>query len=271
MMRWKIDQVIGRWLVVMILVAPRVVAADVQAPSKAVVVESSGEPDDRSDWPPPMETFMPFYWLGIDQLEWRGNDGVDEFRWDLQGWWGIDENKLWLKSEGEQTTSGASSADAEIQILYSRMVSAYWDVQVGARQDFLFGSDPDRERTFAVLAVEGLAPLWFEIEPSLFVSDAGDVSFRVTTTYDIYVTQRLVAQPRFELNAAVQDASKFGVQRGVNDVELGLRVRYEIRREFAPYIGLNWLRQLGNTANLARRKAEDVDLLGVVVGLRIQY
>lgn len=235
---------------------------------------AAADPDPSSgdaEWPPPIDPSLRFYWLGIDQLEWRGNDGQDLFRWDLQGWWGSDQNKLWMKSEGERSTEGRSSGDAEIQLLYSRMVAPYWDVQLGVRQDFLFGAGPDRERTFAVLGLQGLAPYWFEVEPALFVSDDGDVSLRLTGTYDLYVTQRLVAQPRFELNAAFQDARKFGVESGVNDVELGLRLRYEIRREFAPYVGINWQRLVGDTEDLARREGEDVDVLGFVAGVRIQF
>ncbi len=214
---------------------------------------------------------MLFHSVRIDQLEWRAQEGADLFRWDVQGWWGGDQNKLWLKSEGESTLSGRLQGDAEIQLLYSRMIAPFWDAQVGVRQDFLYSGGADHERTFAVLTVDGLAPFWFELEPSLFVSDAGDVSFRLTTTYDLYVSQRLVLQPRFELNAAVQDVRKFGVQSGLNDVELGLRLRYEIHRDFAPYVGFNWLRQIGDTADLARDEGDDVDQLGFVAGLRIQF
>jgi copper resistance protein B len=236
----------------------------------ALNAHATAPEEPHPDWPAPMESSMKFYSMQFDQLEWRVNDGADEFRWDLQGWWGTDENKLWLKSEGEANTSGASGGDAEFQLLYSRMISPYWDAQVGIRQDVLFGGGT-RQRTFAVLGLEGLAPFWFDVEPALFISDDGDVSFRLTTTYDLYVTQRLVAQPRFEMNAAAQDARKFGVESGVNDVELGLRLRYEIRREFAPYVGVHWSRQLGDTADLARSEGEDVGVIGFVLGVRIGF
>ena len=233
--------------------------------------QASDPTEIPADWPAPVDTSMRFYWLGIDQLEWRGNDGPDALRWDLQGWWGTDRHKAWLKSEGEQSTEGPSAGDAEVQLLYSRMIAPFWDAQIGVRQDFLFGAGPNRERTFGVLGLQGLARYWFELEPSLFVSDDGDVSFRLAGTYDLYVTQRLVAQPRLELNAAASDASRFGIESGVNDIELGLRLRYEIRREFAPYLGVNWLRRLGDTADLARNEGEEIDVVGVVVGIRIQF
>lgn len=132
-------------------------------------------------------------------------------------------------------------------------------------------SGPDRARTFAVIGVQGLAPYWFEVTPALFISDDGDVSARLTASYDLLFTQRFIVQSRIEVNAAAQDARKFGVESGFNDVELGLRFRYEIRREFAPYIGVNWLRKLGDTADLAREEGDDVDALGVVVGFRLWF
>ncbi len=225
----------------------------------------------EADWPEPMDTSMTFYWLQLDQLEWRLNDGPDVFRWDLQGWWGSDENKLWLKSEGEQNTTGRSGGDAEIQLLYSRMISSFFDAQLGLREDILNGPGEDRERTFAVLGFEGLAPYWFEVEPAVYVSHKGDVSFRLTSSYELNLTQRLVAQPRLEVNAAVQKVRNFGVGSGINDVELGLRLRYEVRREIAPYVGINWLRLVGDTADLARDDEEDRDVLSFVAGVRFQF
>ena len=227
----------------------------------------TGAPED---WPEPMPEMIHWYLLA-DQLEYRLNDGDDLVRWDAEGWLGGDTHRVWLKSEGEVRTTGPSGGDAEIQLLYGYNFAPFWDFQIGARQDFLFGSGPDRERTFAAIGVEGLAPYWFELSPTLFVSDDGDVSARLTGTYDVLLTQRLIAQPRVELNVAAQDAEKFGIERGFNDIELGLRLRYEIRREFAPYVGVNWLRKLGNTADLARREGEDASVVGFVAGLRIWF
>jgi len=238
------------------------------SPVGATAETPAGAP---TDWPEPILDSNLRYFVLVDQLEFRGNDGDDLVRWDSEGWLGGDYNKLWFKTEGEVRTSGPSGGDAEFQILYGRTFAPFWDFQVGVRQDVLFGSGPDRERTFAVLGVEGLAPYWFEVTPALFISDDGDVSVRFTATYDLLFTQRLIAQPRIEVNAAAQDARKFGVESGFNDIELALRLRYEIRREFATYIGVNWLRKLGDTADLAREEGEDVDALGVVVGIRLWF
>ena len=206
-----------------------------------------------------------------DQLEYRANEGVNTFRWDVQGWLGTDYNKLWVKTEGEQRLSRDHGGDAEVQALYSRLISPFWDFQVGVRYDKVYGAGPDPSRAFAVIGVQGLAPYLFELEPALFVSEDGDVSARITGTYDLLVTQRLVAQPRFETNIAAQEVKKFEVGSGINDVSLGLRLRYEIKREFAPYIGVSWQRKLGNTADLARAEGTGIDNLSFVAGVQLWF
>lgn len=122
-----------------------------------------------------------------------------------------------------------------------------------------------------MFGLEGLAPYWFELAPALFVSEHGDISARLAATYDVLLTQRLILQPRLDLNAALQDAPKFGVGSGLNNVEAGLRLRYEIRREFAPYVGVTWIRQLGQTADLSRAAGSPVDDLRFVLGLRLWW
>jgi copper resistance protein B len=143
--------------------------------------------------------------------------------------------------------------------------------QVGGRYQRVSDKRSDHSRGFGVLGVQGLAPYWFNIEPALFISQDGDVSARLEAEYELLLTQRLIAQPRLEVNVAAQEVKKFGVGQGFNDVELGLRLRYEIRRQFAPYIGVSWTRLLGDTADLARQEGSQVDNLAFVVGVRIWY
>jgi len=209
--------------------------------------------------------------LLIDQLEYGVSDGHDVWRWDIDGWLGTDVHRLVLKSEGERSASGDVEGEAEAQLLYARPLSPYWDLQLGLRQDVLFGPGTDRERTFAVLALEGLAPQWIELETSLFVSDDGDASLRVEAVHDLYITQRLVAQTRAELDAAFSDATRFGVRSGLGELELGLRLRYEMRRELAPYVGINWTRKLGGTADLARDSDEETDDFEILAGIRLWF
>jgi copper resistance protein B len=218
--------------------------------------------------PHPAETYA---MLLFDQLEYAASDGADLLRWDVDGWIGGDEQRLVLKSEGERNANGESEGDLELQLLYARPLTPFWQLQVGVRQDVLYGSGPNEERTSAVIGLEGTAPQWIDLEPMLFVSDEGDTSLRIEATHDLYVTQRWVAQSRLELEAAFSNATRFGVKSGLNDLELGLRLRYEVRRELAPYLGLTWTRKLGNTKDLARRQGDEVDDFSLLLGLRFWF
>ena len=120
-----------------------------------------------------------------------------------------------------------------------------------------------------MVGLEGLAPYFFEVEPALFVSYKGDVSARFTGSYDLLLTQRLVAQPRLETNVAVQRVEDWGVGAGLNDIELGLRLRYEIRREIAPYVGVNWTQRYGAAADFARAEGGSASEANVVFGIRL--
>lgn len=207
----------------------------------------------------------------VDLLEYSLDDGPDAVRWDVEGWVGGDWNRVWLRTEGNQRFAGGDRGEAEAQLLYSRLVAPYWELQVGVRHQRLYGTGPDESRTFLSLGFEGLAPYWFDVEPFLFVSENGDVSARLAATYDLFLTQRLILQPRFEIDLAAQDVEEFGVGAGVNDVELGLRLRYEIRREWAPYVGVSWVRKVGRTADLARREGEVVGDVSFVAGVRLWF
>ena len=222
-------------------------------------------------WPEPVEDNQIYSLIMADQLEYRANAGPDTLRWDVQGWVGTDYNKFWVKTEGENFSSDADEGEGEFQLLYSRMIAAFWDIQTGLRYESVYGDGPDIDRSFAVLALQGLAPYRFEVESSLFLSEKGDLSARLSTTYEILFSQRLILQPRFEINLAAQQVEKFGVGRGINDIELGLRLRYEIRREFAPYVGISWRRILGDSADMARDEDVQVDNLSLVAGVRLWF
>lgn len=224
------------------------------------------------NWPEPIEDSMRFGFLLFDQLEYRmKNNADDTVRWDVQSWYGGDYNRLWMKTEGEWRTGGERGGEAEVQALYSRLIAPFWDLQAGLRYDQFSGAGFDRSRGFAVLGIQGLARYRFELEPALFISQDGDVSARLTATYDILLTQRLILQPRLDFDAAVQSAEKFGVGEGVNSLGLGLRLRFEIRREFAPYVGVHWLSRFGETADIARRGGGRADDLAVVFGVRLWF
>ena len=202
--------------------------------------------------------------LNLGEYQWR--DGEDGYRWDGQAWIGGDIHRLVIKSEGEAgVRTGVESA--EIQALYSRAITPYFDVQVGVRQDF----EPQPRRTYAVLGVEGVAPYWFDVNGALFLSNHGEVLGRLEGSYDLRLTQRLILQPRVETNLAAENIPEIGVGSGVSNVELGLRLRYEIKREFAPYVGISFDRRLGDTADFARARGEDPSQTSIVFGLRAWF
>lgn len=194
--------------------------------------------------------------------EYQARAGADGYRWDGQAWFGGDIHRLVLKSEGEGTR-GEGVGAAELQALYSRAIGVYTDLQVGIRQDF----EP-RARTYATVGFETLLPYWFDVEGAAFLSDRGELLGRLGGLYDLRLTNRLVLQPRAELNFAAQDTAATRTGSGLSNAELGLRLRYEIRREFAPYVGVSWDRKLGRTADYARADGDDVEATSLVVGVR---
>ncbi|TZG29578.1 copper resistance protein B [Sphingomonas montanisoli] len=196
----------------------------------------------------------------------QARKGSDGYRWDGEGWFGGDINRLTIKTEGEGARRGGVEA-AEIQALYSRAIGPYFNLQAGIRHDFR----PDPSRTYAVVGVEGLAPYWFEVEAAAFLSDKGDVLGRFEAYYDQRLTQRLVLQPRVELNLAAQDVSENRIGAGLSSAELGLRLRYEITRQFAPYVGVSHEAKVGQTARYARADGDDPKSTGFVAGIRIWF
>lgn len=184
--------------------------------------------------------------------------------WDLDGWIGTDENKLWLKSEGE--SSDGKLEQAESWALYSRNIAEFWDAQAGLRHD----TQPD-SATYLALGFDGLAPYFFETEAHLFVSDEGDVSARLRQENDFLLTQRLILQPYAEINLSAQDVEEQEIGGGFTEGEIGLQTRYEITRKFAPYIDLRYERKFGETASIAEDEGEDKDDFITVLGIRFMF
>ncbi len=207
------------------------------------------------------------YFVLADRFEYQSNEGSPTLLFDGQGWWGTDRNRLWIKSEIEYDFDVNRFEEAELQALWSRPIARYFDVQAGVRRDF----EPDPSRTYGVLGIQGLAPYWFEIDAALFVSGHGDLSARIEAEYDLLITQRLVLQPRTELNFAAQSVDELNIGSGLSTAELGLRLRYEIKRQFAPYVGVTWTRSVGETADFVRADGEDPGALSFVAGLRFWF
>ena len=201
--------------------------------------------------------------LLLDQFEYRAGSGRDGYKWDAQGWYGGDHDRFWIKTEGEGSF-GERPEQAEIQALYSRALDPWFNLQVGVRHDFR----PDPERTHLVVGIEGLAPYWFEMDGALFLSDKGDLTARFEAEYDQRITRKMILQPAIEFNLSAQDAPKIGLGSGLTSIEAGLRLRYEFVPEFAPYIGVEYERKFGDTADFARHAGESVGGWSFLIGMR---
>lgn len=208
---------------------------------------------------------MQIFWFQGDRLEYRARAGEDGYLWDVQGYYGGDIDKFWFKSEGEGSF-GEPIEDVEVQALYSRAIGPFFDLQAGIRQDL---TGP--ERTHAVLGVQGLAPYMFEVDAAAFLSTKGDLTARIEAEYDQRITQRLILQPRAEMNLSAQDIPELGIGSGIDNLELGLRLRYEIVPEFGPYIGVEQEWKLGGSRDYAHAAGEDASVTNYVVGVRFWF
>ncbi len=209
---------------------------------------------------------MTFSQLMVDRLEYRANKGANGYAWEGEGWIGGDINRFAFKTEGEGEVGGPLES-AEVQALYSRAIDPWWNVVAGVRHDIR----PQPQRSYATVGIEGLAPYWFEVEGQAFVSTKGDVHLRMEGSYDQRITQRLILQPAAEVNIAAQDVPELGIGSGISNIELGLRLRYEFAREFAPYVGVHWERKLGDTARYARADGESASTASLVMGIRFWF
>jgi copper resistance protein B len=204
-----------------------------------------------------MDDAARFGMIAIDRLEWR--EGNDAIGWEGTAWYGGDYDKLMLKSEGDWIDNETTHTRTEL--LWDRVVSSWWSAQAGIRYDS--GDGPSR--TWAALGIEGLAPYWIDMEATLYIGESGRTALRFEGSHDMRLTQRLILQPQLELNVYGKDDIERGIGSGLSNLEAGLRLRYEFRREFAPYIGVHWKRLFGDTADLASDDSESEFVAGFKV------
>jgi copper resistance protein B len=251
--------------------------------SKAsVTVGSSAKQEGRpskfsppGDWPAPVNDQEHRLFTLIDVLEYRpstgGSRGHDDYRWDIVGCYGGDYNRLWFKSEGQKDTAFKADYDVDFQLLYGRFIRKYFDLQMGGRVETQSFKGSNVTRGLGVIGIEGLVPYNYDFESSLFIDQNGAVSARLAFTKDLLLTQRLILQTRFETNAAVQRVEEFTTGSGLNNLEFGGRLRYEIRREFAPYVGISLDRSFGETATLVRQEGGNPSQVRFVLGVRAWF
>jgi copper resistance protein B len=204
------------------------------------------------------------YQVLFDQLEWQGDDSGG-FTFENTSWFGGDVNRLWIRADAESKDGDVENAS--VDALWGRSFSRWWDFVLGMRQDFRPG-DP---QAWAAVGVQGLAPQWFEIEATAYVGAEGRTRAEFEVEYDLSLTQRLKLQPLVELDMYGKDDPERGISAGFSSLEAGFRVRYEVRREFAPYLGITWDRKLFGTADLARDRGDDASHVAIAFGVRTWF
>ena len=201
----------------------------------------------------------------IDKLEWQDADQGSALSWEANGWVGGNVDRLWLRSEGERLNGVTESA--ELQALWGHSIGPWWDVVGGVRQDFKPGSP----QTWAAVGVQGMALYDFETQATAFLGEGGQTALRLEGDYDILLTNRLILQPTAEVNLYGRNDPQRGTGSGISDAEVGLRLRYEIYREFAPYVGVTWNHLYGKTADYASDEGEDSSETRLVLGVRMWF
>tara|TARA_R110001606_G_scaffold288212_4_gene436374 strand:- start:5020 stop:6084 length:1065 start_codon:yes stop_codon:yes gene_type:complete len=209
-----------------------------------------------------------FWAVLFDRLEYsdglsRGVDGAGQY--DMQAWYGLDYDRLVVKAEGELVDN--SVQESETELLWGHAISTFWDSQLGVKLDTAEG--PSRQ--WLALGIQGLAPYWFEVDANLYVGSQGHVAISVEAEYELLITQRLILQPRVAVSAFSKDDLENGVGKGLSSVTAGLRLRYEFSRKFAPYLGVEWTGQYGNTADLATLEGKPTRQTQVVAGARFWF
>ncbi|MDA3908257.1 MAG: copper resistance protein B [Sulfurimonas sp.] len=196
----------------------------------------------------------------VDNLEYQYND-EKSVSWDTYAYIGYDLNKMYIYSEGEKAKD-SSSANSENQLVYSRAITPYWDIQIGAAYDKTENSD----QTWGVIGVQGLAPYFFETRAVILVADDGNIGFRAESEYEALITQKLILTPSVALSAYTQNNENMAIGSGLSNLKVGARLRYEFIREFAPYVGVEWSKNFGNTDDYSA-----LDEVYATVGLRFWF
>lgn len=242
----------------------------------ATITLSVAQAEDGYDapdgWPAPMAEHN-MAMAQFDRLEYAMPDkGHEELVWDFQAWYGGDVNRVYLKSEGENVQGDGEDAEFEsLELLYSRLIADFWELQGGVGYQGGVFSDDHAERTYGVIGLQGVMPYGIETDVALQVSDEGDISASLEGEYDLRLTQRLYLQPRTEIVVAGSEVEAFGVGEGLNSVRIGMRLGYEVTRRIAPYVGAYWEKQYGDTADLTRASGDSSEDTGVVAGVRLMF
>lgn len=235
------------------------------------VFEFAESPPPKS-FPDPVNDNALYTFVLLDQLEYRvQEEGKDQLGWEGQAWAGYDFDRIWLKTEGEAVFDGTDEGESENDLLYSRLITPFWYLQAGVQYANEWDGSTYDDRYSAVLALQGMAPGMFEVDGSIYLSDDGDVTATLEAEYDLRITQRLVLQPRTELAFAAQDIPERQIGAGMTSMDLDLRLRYEVTRKFAPYVGVRYSVLTGETQDIAAAAGNETDQLFFVAGVRLAF
>ena len=229
--------------------------------------------DERDAAFPELSTSMsqqmpddPVYWMVLfDELEWQDQRDGDVLSWDVNAWIGTDKNRVLLRAEGQREEG--RTTENRLEVLWAHPVAAYWDLVAGMRMD----TEPGTTRNYLGIGVQGLAPQWLHVEATAWAGERGQTAATLKLEYELLLTNRLILAPKFETNIYGKDDAVNEIGNGLSDIKAGLRLRYEIRREFAPYVGIEWTGKFGDTADLARSNDEAVRDAYLVAGLRFWF
>ncbi|MEO8223774.1 MAG: copper resistance protein B [Gammaproteobacteria bacterium] len=201
----------------------------------------------------------------LDRFEWQDADAGSALAWNLQAWVGTDKHRLLLRAEGDRVAG--NTEENRLELLWSQPLNSRWDLVAGLRQDL----EPASARSYAAFGVQGLAPGWVHLEGTAYLGERGQTAATLEATTDVLLTNRLLLTPRLEVQAYGRDDETNGIGSGLAEIAVGLRLRYEIRREFAPYVGAEWTRKTGDTAGFARQAGETVRSARWVAGVRAWF
>jgi copper resistance protein B len=202
----------------------------------------------------------------LEQFEYRAASSDNLSRWEGEAWVGTDKNRLWLRSEGEVDRHGAVK-DGQTELFFDRPITSFFDLQAGVRYDL----DSAPGRAWAAFGVEGLAPYFLRVAATVYASDSGHFAAKAQGSYDLLLTQRLILQPQMEVNAYTASDTRRRQGSGFSDLDTGLRLRYEVSRKFAPYLGVSYKRMFGQTATYTRADGDSVGDVNVLIGVRAWF
>ena len=208
----------------------------------------------------------PVHWMLLfDEFEWQNQRDDNVLAWDAHAWIGTDKNRALLRAEGER--ADGSTTENRLELLWLRPVSAYWDLVAGVRMD----TEPESTRNYVGIGLQGLAPQWIEVEATVWAGESGQTAATLKLEYELLLSNRLILTPTVETDIYGEDDEENEIGDGVSAVKAGLRLRYEIRREFAPYVGVEWTGKFGDTADIARANDDAVRDAHLVAGLRCWF